>query len=135
IGFRDFIDRDAVSLIVCQAFALAAHVLCDHDYHHARRPDHYARMKLNELHIDELRTGLVRQRVSLTCICPTVAGDFVRATDSARGQHHCFGAENFETPSLALVSERAYDTVAVFEQRKNGVLHMHIDSLMNAMIL
>ena len=71
-------------------------------------------MKLNELHVDEFRTGLVRQRVSISSVFPTVARDFVRATDSARGQYHSFGAENFETPSLALIAERAYDTVAVF---------------------
>src|SRR5437773_11911176 len=92
-------------------------------------------MKLNELHVDEFLTGLVRQRVSISSVFPTVARDFVRATDAARSQYHCFGQENFETPSLALVPERAHDPVAVFEQGKNGVLHMHINSLVNAMIL
>ena len=71
-------------------------------------------MKLNELHIDEFGTSLISQRVSISSIFPTVAGDFVGATDPTRGQHHRFGPENFETPSLAFVPERAHDAVAMF---------------------
>ena len=92
-------------------------------------------MKLNELHVDEFRTGLVCESVSVSSVFPTVTGDFVGAPDPARGQHHCFGPKNFEAPAFALVSESPNNTVSVFEERKNSVLHVHIDSLVNAMIL
>src|SRR4029077_4103875 len=83
----------------------------------------------------KFRASLVRERVSISSVFPAVAGDFVGATDPTRCQHHSFGPENFETPSLAFVSERSYDAVAVLEQRKNGVLHVDINSLMNTMVL
>src|SRR5207244_5492050 len=102
IGFRAFLPMDRATLLVCQDSALAAHAFGAQDSHHARRPDHSGGMKLNELHIDEFRTGLVRQRVSITCIFPTVAGDFVRATDSDRGHYRGFSAGNFARSPLAL---------------------------------
>src|SRR5438552_8868478 len=92
-------------------------------------------MKLNEFHIDEFGTRLISKRVSISSIFPTVAGDLVRPTNPTRGQHHTFGPENFETPSLAFVPECSYDPVAVLEQRESGLLHVHINSLMNTMVL
>src|SRR2546423_281379 len=92
-------------------------------------------MKLNELHVDEFCAGFVRKRVPISGIFPAVTGDFVSATDTAGGQHNRFSAENFEAPPLALIPEGANHAVSVFEQRKNRMLHVHIDSLMNAVIL
>jgi hypothetical protein len=73
-------------------------------------------MKLNEFHIDEFRAGFVRKRVSISGVFPTVAGDFVRASNPASCKHDCFRPEDFETPSLAFVPERSCDAVAILEQ-------------------
>src|ERR1043165_6782658 len=92
-------------------------------------------MKLNELHVDEFRSGVVGQGMTVSSVFPTVTGDFVRATDSARRYHDCLGTKNFEMAPLTLVSKGSNHTVTVFEQRENRVLHVNIASLMNAMIL
>src|SRR5206468_11217112 len=101
----------------------------------ARWPDLSGLIEFNELHVDRFCNALVCESVSGSSVFPTVTGDFVRAADPARGQHHCFGPKNFEAPAFALVSKSPNDTVSVFEERKNSVLHVHIDSLVNAMIL
>jgi hypothetical protein len=43
--------------------------------------------------------------------------------------------KNFESAALALVTKRANDAIAIFQQRKNRVFHVNIDALMNAVIL
>src|SRR5438477_9176308 len=92
-------------------------------------------MKLNELHVDEFRSGVICKSMTVTRVFPTVTRDLVSATDSAGCQHNCFGTKNFETAPLAFVSKRTDHAVAILHQRKNGVLHVHVDALVNAMIL
>ncbi len=43
--------------------------------------------------------------------------------------------EDLEATALALVGEHAGDAIAVLEQRDHGVLHVHVDALMDAVIL
>src|ERR1700757_3816468 len=107
IIFRDRLEHETFALLIRQNAAFAPHAFGDQDSHHTRRPDHSGGMKLNEFHVDEFRTGLVRERVSIASVFPTVAGDFVSATDPTGGQNYSFGPKNFETPSLAFVPERA----------------------------
>src|SRR5205814_9890443 len=97
--------------------------------HNTWRPDHPSRMKLYEFHVDEFRTGFVCERVPISGIFPAVACDFVGAPNAAGGQDDRFSTVNFEAPPLALIPEGANHAVSVFEQRKNGVLHVHVDSL------
>src|SRR5215510_3653552 len=85
IGFREFVEHETFALFVGQNAALAANALRHQDSHHAWRPNHSGRMKLNELHIDELGTCLVRERVSISSVFPTVTRDFVGAADAACG--------------------------------------------------
>jgi len=92
-------------------------------------------MKLYKFHVDEFCAGLVCERVAISSIFPAITGNFVGAANPTGRQYDCFRAENFESTALPLVSKGAYHAVAVFEQRKNGVLHVHIDPLMNAVIL
>ena len=68
-------------------------------------------------------------------VLPTVAGDLVGAADAAGGEHHGFGVEQFETAALALVAERARDTIAVLQQRDHGAFHVEVDAFVNAVIL
>src|SRR6266568_6805709 len=73
--------------------------------------------------------------MSVTGAIPTVARDFVSLANSTGREHNRFGPKNFEPATLAIVTERANHAVAVFQQRKDRVLHVHVDALMNAVIL
>src|SRR5713226_8779548 len=73
--------------------------------------------------------------MSVAGVLPAVARDLVSAPDAAGGEHDCLGAKDFKSPSLALITKRAHDAIAVFEQRKNCVLHVNVDALMHAVIL
>ena len=44
-------------------------------------------------------------------------------------------AKQLEAPALALVAERADDAVAVLQQRDDRALHVHVDALVDAVIL
>src|SRR6266516_3859652 len=71
--------------------------------------------------------------MSVSGVFPTVARDFVGAADATGREHDRFGAENLE--ALALIAESADYAVAIFQQGKNRMFHVHIDSLMNPVIL
>src|ERR1700730_2903222 len=73
--------------------------------------------------------------MSVAGIFPTVARDFVGAANAASREHDRFGAKNSEATTLAFVTTRADNAVAIFEHRKNGVLHVNLDALMNAVVL
>src|SRR3712207_7832003 len=45
------------------------------------------------------------------------------------------GAEHAEAAALALVGERAGHAVAILEQRDDGALHVHVDPLVDAVVL
>ena len=102
---------------------------------HARRPDHSGGMKLNELHVDQLRAGVVGERMTVAGAIPTVARDLVRFADAAGGEDDRFRAKNFEPAAFAIVTKRADDSFAILQQREDANLHVHIDPLMNAVIL
>src|SRR5262245_33464730 len=99
IVFRNRLEHEPIAVFVRQDPTFAANALCHQNSHHARRPDHSGRMKLNEFHIDEFRARLICQRVPVTSVLPAVAGNFVSASNTASCEHDCFGSENLETPS------------------------------------
>ena len=92
-------------------------------------------MELHELHVDQLGAGVVGQRVPVARVLPAVAGDLERAADAAGREDHRFRAKQLEAAALALVAERADDAVAVLEQRDDRALHVHVDALMDAVVL
>src|SRR5207237_5957532 len=92
-------------------------------------------MNLDELHVDPFRPRLVGERMAVARIFPAVARDLVSASDSTSGKHDGFCAENFEPAALAFVAESADRALTIFQDRQDGVLHEHVNSLMNTMIL
>ena len=58
-----------------------------------------------------------------------------RAADAAGRQHDGLAAKEPEAPALAVVRERAGDAIAVLEQREDRALHVHVDALMDAVVL
>src|SRR6266566_6214096 len=73
--------------------------------------------------------------MSVSGVFPTIARDFVGATDATGREDDRFGAENLEASTFALIAESADYAVAIFQQGKNRMFHVHIDSLMNPVIL
>src|SRR5437899_4544948 len=73
--------------------------------------------------------------MSVSGVFPTIARDFVGAADATGREYDRFGAENLEASALALIAESADYAVAIFQQGKNRMFHVHIDSLMNPVIL
>src|SRR4030088_2325942 len=73
--------------------------------------------------------------MSIPGIFPAVARDFVSAPNSTSREDDCFCAKNSEAAALALVTKRANDAVTIFQQGKNGVLHVNLDALVDAVIL
>src|SRR5437016_11398982 len=92
-------------------------------------------MKLDEFHVDQFCARVVGKRVAVASVFPTVACDFVSAADATGREYDRFGAENLEASALAFIAESADYTVAIFQQGKNRMFHVHIDSLMNPVIL
>src|SRR5207248_5047972 len=126
---------ESFALLVLQNAAFTAHAFGDENSLNARRPDHAGGMKLHELHVHQLRAGVVGERLAVAGVFPTVAGDLVGAPDAAGGQHESFGLEQTEPPALTIVTERAHHAVAILQQRNNGALHVHVDAAMNAVVL
>src|SRR5207247_4985797 len=92
-------------------------------------------MELNELHVDQLHARVISQRVPVAGVLPTVAGDSVRAANSARREDDRFRLEQSESAALSIIGESADDAVSVLEQGQHRAFHVHIDSLMDAVVL
>ncbi len=92
-------------------------------------------MELDELHVHQLGAGVVGQRVPVARVFPAVAGDAVGAADPAGGEHHRAGAEEMQQAALAVVRERAGYAVPVLEERHHRALHVHVDALVDAVVL
>src|SRR5262249_44739813 len=109
--------------------------LSDKNATHTRRPDHSGGMKLDELHVDQLRSCAIAERVTITGVFPAVAGNLVGASDAAGRQYDCLRTKNQEAAALAVVTERTDNSSVLFQQSENRTLHVHIDPPMHTVIL
>ena len=92
-------------------------------------------MKLDKLHIDQIRTRLVGQGMTIAGVLPAITGNLVGAPDAAGGQHESFGLEQTEPPALTIVTERAHHAVAIFQQSDHGAFHVDINAPVHAVVL
>ncbi len=92
-------------------------------------------MELDKFHVDQFCARVIGERVAVASVFPTIARDFVGAADATGREDDRFGAENLEPSALAFIAESADDAVAIFQQGKNRMFHVDIDSLMNPVIL
>ena len=92
-------------------------------------------MKLDELHVDQLGAGFIRERMSVAGVFPTVARDFIGASNSTSCENDCLRAKNFEAAAFALVTKRADRAIAILQYRQDGVLHVDVDPAMHTVIL
>src|SRR5262249_54118921 len=135
IVLRNLVEHEAAAVAVLQDAALASHAFGDENASHARRPDHAGRMELDELHVHQLRASLVGERVAVAGVLPAFARDLVGPADAAGREHDRLRAKHLESPALALVRERARYAIAVLQQTRHRALHVHVDALMNSVIL
>jgi hypothetical protein len=92
-------------------------------------------MELHEFHIHQLGACVVRQRVAVPGVFPTVARDRIGASDATGRENDGLRAEQLETAPLALVAKRPGDAAIVEQERDHRAFHMHVDAAMNPMIL
>src|ERR1700748_1495423 len=92
-------------------------------------------MKLDILHVDQLRSRMISQRLTVPGVFPGITRDFVCASHPTRGQHDGFSPKDFEPAAFTIVPERAGTPFPVFQQSHDRVLHVHIDPLMDPVIL
>src|SRR5256885_12407732 len=92
-------------------------------------------MELDKFHVDQLGTGVIRERVAIAGSLPTVARDLVCPSHSACRQYDGFSFEDTKPAVLAFVSETANDSITIFEESDDRDLHVNLDTLMNAMVL
>ena len=131
----DVVEHEAAALAVAQRAPLAPHCFRHQDAPDRRRPDHPGRMELHELHVQQLGAGTVGERLSVAGVLPTVRCHLEGAADATRGQDDRPGPEDAEPSPLAVVAERADNPVAVLQQLDDGALHVHVDPLVDAMVL
>src|ERR1700720_1945092 len=92
-------------------------------------------MKLNEFHVDQLSARVISERVTVAGVFPTIARDPEGAPDSAGGQHDRFCFEESKAAALAIVCERAGNSITILEQSKDCAFHVNVYALMDAVIL
>ena len=131
----DVVEHEALAVLVAQHAPLAADPFGHQDPLHRRRPDHPGRVELDELHVHQIGARVVGQRVAVAGVLPAVAGDLEGAADAAGGQHDRLGLEDAQVAALAVVAERAGDPPGVDEQLGDGVLHVDLEALMDAVVL
>src|SRR5439155_3622889 len=127
---RDGVKHEAFALLIGEDAAFAAHAFGNKHPANARGPDHAGGMKLDKLHVFQLRAGMIGQRVPVTGAVPTVAADLVGLADAAGGEHDGFGLEDFELALLALIAKRSNHSLVIFEQREDAKLHVDINAAM-----
>ena len=131
----DVVEHKPLALAVRQNAALATHALGHENAAHARRPNHSCGMELDEFHVQQICPRMIRQRMTVAGVLPTVARHLERAPHAARRQHDGLRLEQPKPTALAVVAKRAHHAVAILQQLYDRTLHVHLEPLMNAVIL
>src|SRR5206468_4203929 len=87
--------------LICSA-AFAAPGFGDPNALDGRRLGHAGRMEPDELHLHELRAGVVGERMTLARVFPAVARDLVVAPDAAYRQDDRHRAKHLQPAAQAL---------------------------------
>jgi len=66
------VEHEALTLVVLQDPAFAANTFGHEDAADARRPNHARRMELDELHVDQFCSSVIRKRVAVAGSFPAV---------------------------------------------------------------
>src|SRR5689334_15210268 len=127
--------HEALAELVTKDAAIAAYRFGDKNSLHARRPDHSGWMELDKFHVHQFGACFVGESHAVSGVLPGVGGDFPGFADASGGDDDGFGLEDDEAALLAKIAEGAGDAVAVFEQARDGALHVDVDAHADAAIL
>ena len=73
-------------------------------------------MELKELHVDQLRAGVVGERLTITGVLPRIRGHLPRFSVATRRQNHSLRSENNEPARLSPVGNGAADSAVLLER-------------------
>jgi hypothetical protein len=73
-------------------------------------------MKLHELHIHQIRAGVVGKCVAVARVFPTIARDLIGSAYTAGREHDSFCFEQYESSTFPFVTECAHNAVSILEQ-------------------
>ena len=135
VEIGNVLEEKPPAFLVEQHATFAAHRLGDQDALHAGRPDHPGRVELHELHVHQLGARVICERVTVAGIFPAIAGDPISLSDSPGGEHEGARLEEVEQTLLAVISEGGGDAVAVLDQGRYRAFHVHVDPLVDPVIL
>ena len=92
-------------------------------------------MELDEFHIQQIRPRVIRQRMAVAGVLPTIARYLERAPDATGRHHDGLRLEQPKPPSLAVIAKRAHHALTILQQLNDRTLHVHLNALMNAVVL
>ena len=92
-------------------------------------------MELDELHVDELGSNPVRQRMAVAGAFPAVAGHPEGPSNATRRKNDRLGGEHMKGAALAVVGQDAGRTPLVEDDVDDGVLHVHRHAEVDRVVL
>src|SRR5437016_13752189 len=73
--------------------------------------------------------------MSVARVLSEVRRDLPRLADAPRREDHCLRLEHHHAAALAPVADGADHAVAVLEQARDRALHVHVEALVDAVVL
>src|SRR5262249_39984764 len=116
----NIVKHEPAALFICQDAALAADALGYEYSADSRRPYHSGWMELDELHIHQCSARMISQGMAVPSIFPAIAVDFVGSADPTGCKHNGCCSEQPEPATLAIITKRARDPLAIPEQGDDG---------------
>jgi hypothetical protein len=113
VRIGDIAEHEATPFTVAQDAAFAADAFGDQNAANAGRPDHAGRVELHKFHVHQLGARVVRQRMAIPGVFPTIARDLIGASDATGRENDGLRPEQLEAAPLALVSKRPGDAAIV----------------------
>src|SRR5262245_24546698 len=92
-------------------------------------------MKLHELHVHQIRTGVVGKRLAIARVFPTIARALIGPAGTPGRQHVGFCFNQYESSTFPLVCVCAHNAVSMLAQAGERAFYVHSDALMNSVIL
>src|SRR5689334_24990341 len=92
-------------------------------------------MKLDVFHVDQLCARVISEGMAVASAVPAVARNFVGVSNPTGRENNRLRPKDPETSALAVVTERSANPISIFQEGKHTNFHVHINALVNAMIL
>src|SRR5262245_61382282 len=125
------VEHEAPAFAVAQHTAFTPDTFGDENAGDAGRPNHSCGMKLSELHVYQISTGVVGESLTIACVFPAIARDLVCSPNATRCEHDCLYAEQQKTSALTFVTKCAGNAVSIFQQADDRRFHVDLNTLVD----